>query len=160
MRRDGKFSVSVLIGKIINIVVWRRRRKIFRLYIYKNQLFMFKKSLSNIPSFIAGDKTIIKEFVHPKNDVVDLNYSLAHAIVEVGEASEPHILTKSSELYVILSGEGELFIEKEVEILRGGDAALVPAGATQWIRNVGVVPLVFYVVVSPPWNEGQEVVFE
>ena len=121
---------------------------------------MFKKSLSNIPSFIAGDKTIIKEFVHSKNDVVDLNYSLAHATVEVGEACEPHILTKSSELYVILSGEGELFIEKEVETLRGGDAALVPAGATQWIRNVGVVPLVFYVVVSPPWNEGQEIVFE
>ena len=67
---------------------------------------MFKKSLSDIPSFIAGDKTIIKEFVHPKNDVVDVNYSLAHAMVEVGKASEPHILTKSSELYVVLEGEG------------------------------------------------------
>jgi mannose-6-phosphate isomerase-like protein (cupin superfamily) len=120
---------------------------------------MFKKSLSDIPSFIAGDKTIIKEFVHPKNDAVDLNYSLAHAVVEVGEASEPHILTKSSELYVILSGEGELFIEKEAAILRGGETALVPAGARQWIRNMGDVPLVFYVVVSPPWDEGQEVVF-
>jgi mannose-6-phosphate isomerase-like protein (cupin superfamily) len=120
---------------------------------------MFKKSLSDIPSFIAGDKTIIKEFVHPKNDAVDVNYSLAHAVVEVGQASEPHILHKSSELYVILSGEGELFIEKDAAILRGGDAALVPAGATQWIRNVGDVPLVFYVVVSPPWSEAQEEVF-
>ena len=120
---------------------------------------MFKKSLSEIPSFIAGDKTIIKEFVHPKNDVVDLNYSLAHAVVEVGKASEPHILQKSSELYVILSGEGELFVEKEAAILRGGETALVPAGATQWIRNVGDVPLAFYVIVSPPWDEGQEVVF-
>jgi mannose-6-phosphate isomerase-like protein (cupin superfamily) len=120
---------------------------------------MFKKSLSDIPSFIAGDKTIIKEFVHPKNDAVDVNYSLAHAVVEVGKASEPHILTKSSELYVILSGEGELFVEKEAVILRGGETALVPAGATQWIRNVGDVPLAFYVIVSPPWDEGQEVVF-
>lgn len=121
---------------------------------------MFKKSLSDIPSFIAGDKTIIKEFVHPKNDAVDLNYSLAHAVVEVGKASEPHILTKSSELYVILSGEGELFIENEAAILRGGEMALVPAGATQWIRNVGDVPLAFYVIVSPPWDEEQELVFE
>lgn len=121
---------------------------------------MFKKSLSDIPSFIAGDKTIIKEFVHPKNDAVDVNYSLAHATVEVGKASEPHILSKSSELYVILEGEGELFIEKEAAILRGGETALVPAGATQWIRNVGDVPLVFYVIVSPPWHEAEEVVFE
>ncbi len=121
---------------------------------------MFKKTLSDIPSFIAGDKTIIKEFVHPKNDAVDVNYSLAHAIVEVGQASEPHILTKSSELYVILEGKGELFIENESAILRGGDAALVPAGARQWIRNVGDVALVFYVIVSPPWSEAEEIVFE
>ena len=121
---------------------------------------MFKKSLSDITSFIAGDKTIIKEFVHPKNDAVDVNYSLAHAVVEVGQASEPHILSKSSELYVILEGEGELFIKNESAILRGGDTALVPAGATQWIRNVGAVPLAFYVIVSPPWDEAQETVFE
>ena len=121
---------------------------------------MFKKSLSDIASFIAGDKTIIKEFVHPKNDAVDVNYSLAHAVVEVGKASEPHILMKSSELYVILEGEGELFIENESEILRGGETALVPEGARQWIRNVGTVPLSFYVIVSPPWNESEEVVFE
>ena len=121
---------------------------------------MFKKSLSDITSFIAGDKKIINEFVHPKNDAVDVNYSLAHATVEVGQASEPHILSKSSELYVILEGEGELFIENESAILRGRETALVPAGATQWIRNVGAVPLVFYVIVSPPWNEAQEVVFE
>lgn len=121
---------------------------------------MFKKSLSEIDSFIAGDKTIIKEFVHPKNDAVDLNYSLAHCIVEIGKASEPHILTNSSELYVILSGEGEIFINEESEILRGGDAALVPAGATQWIRNVSDEPLVFYVIVSPPWKIEQEVVLD
>jgi mannose-6-phosphate isomerase-like protein (cupin superfamily) len=35
----------------------------------------------------------------------------------------------------------------------------LPAGAMQWIRNVGDVPLAFYVIVSPPWDEGQEVVF-
>ena len=121
---------------------------------------MFKKSLSDITSFIAGDKTIIKEFVHPKNDAVDVNYSLAHAIVEVGKASEPHVLNKSSELYVILEGEGELFIENESAILRGGETALVPVGARQWIRNMGRVPLSFYVIVSPPWDEGQEVVLE
>ena len=120
---------------------------------------MFVKNLEKIESFIAGDKTIIKEFVHPKNDGVDLNYSLAHAVVNVGEASEPHILHKSSELYVILAGVGELHVDSEVSILRGGEAALVPAAATQWIKNVGAVDLTFYVIVSPPWSEAEEEVF-
>ena len=120
---------------------------------------MFKKSLNDIPSFIAGDKTIIKEFVHPKNDVVDVSYSLAHAVVEVGQASEPHVLKSNSELYVILEGEGELFIGEERAILRGGDSALVPKGETQWIKNVGNVDLKFYVIVSPPWSAEEEEVF-
>jgi mannose-6-phosphate isomerase-like protein (cupin superfamily) len=120
---------------------------------------MFIKKLNAIPSFIAGDKTIIKEFVHPKNDEVVLNYSLAHAVVEVGQASEPHILHKSSELYVILEGVGELYVGNEVSILRGGEAVLVPAGEAQWIKNVGKVDLAFYVIVSPPWNEAEEEVF-
>lgn len=102
----------------------------------------------------------IKEFVHPKNDAMDVNYSLAHAVVEVGQASEPHILHKSSELYVILKGVGEIYMGEECEILRGGDAALVPQGVMQWIKNVGKTPLSFYVIVSPPWDEKQEEVFE
>ena len=121
---------------------------------------MFKKSLKDIPSFIAGDKTIIKELVHPKNDAVELPYSLAHAVVPVGEASLPHILTKSSELYVILEGEGELFIGEESEKVISGDTALVPAGVEQWIKNIGDKDLSFYVIVSPPWQEEEEVVRE
>ncbi len=119
---------------------------------------MFKKSLTEITPFIAGDKTIIKEFVHPKNDAVELAYSLAHAVVPVGESSLPHILTKNSELYVILEGEGELFIGEESGIVRKGDTALVPAGVEQWIKNTGDKELSFYVIVSPPWQEEEEVV--
>ena len=120
---------------------------------------MLKKSLKNISTFIAGDKTIIQEFIHPKNDGVDVQYSLAHAIVEVGKSSEPHILHQSSELYVILEGESILHVGEEAEILRGGDAALVPAGALQWIENIGNVNLKFYVIVSPPWRAEEEEIF-
>jgi mannose-6-phosphate isomerase-like protein (cupin superfamily) len=122
---------------------------------------MLKKSLKHIASFVAGDKTIIKEFIHPKNDAdADPHYSLAHATVGVGEASEPHILHTNSELYVILSGKGEIHIGDAVSILRGGDAVLVPKGVLQWIKNIGKVPLRFYVIVSPPWQEEDEEVFE
>ncbi len=118
---------------------------------------MLKKSLNQIPSFVAGDKTIIKEFIHPNNDPdADPHYSLAHATIEIEEASEPHILHNNSELYIILSGEGEIHIGKEVSILRGGDAALVPKGVLQWVKNIGKTPLRFYVIVSPPWQAEDE----
>jgi mannose-6-phosphate isomerase-like protein (cupin superfamily) len=117
---------------------------------------MFIKKLNEIPSFVAGDKTIIKEYAHPKNDPIDLNYSLAHAEVSVGEKSEPHILHNNSELYVILEGVGRLYIGSESAILRGGEAALVPKGEKQWIENIGDIPLCFYVIVSPPWQEETE----
>lgn len=120
---------------------------------------MFKKSLKDIPSFVAGDKTLIQEFVHPKNDNVDLAYSLAHAIVTVGESSEPHILKTNSELYIILEGEGEIYIGDDKAILRGGDTALVPKGVMQWIKNIGEVDLKFYVIVSPPWSAEEEDIY-
>jgi mannose-6-phosphate isomerase-like protein (cupin superfamily) len=96
--------------------------------------------------------------MHPKNDGTQVppQYSLAHAIVEVGQASEPHILHKSSELYIILEGKGEIFIGDEKAFVCANDIALVPAGVMQWIRNTGAVPLVFYVIVSPPWRESEE----
>ncbi len=122
---------------------------------------MFHKRFNEVSAFIAGDKTIIKELLHPKNDadVSDSNYSLAYAEVLIGEASLPHILHQSSELYYILQGEGLLFIDEESVLLEKNDFALVPKGANQWIKNTGNQALQFLVIVSPPWNEGQEEVF-
>ena len=54
---------------------------------------------------------------------------------------------------------GEIHIGEQAQILRGGDAALVPKGVVQWIKNIGKTPLTFYVIVSPPWDEKQEEVF-
>lgn len=121
---------------------------------------MLKKTISDVPSFTAGDLTIIREMLHPKNDgdAAPSAYSLAFAELPVGAASVPHVLRTSSELYIILNGEAEIFIADKAEILRGGDIALVPAGARQFVRNMGRETLRFYVVVSPPWSEAEEVI--
>ena len=37
-----------------------------------------------------------------------------------------------------------------------GDTVFIPAGANQWIENVGEVDLVFLAMVSPPWSEETE----
>jgi len=117
---------------------------------------MLLKKLKDIPQFTAGDKTILREVLHPKNDAIEMNYSIAHAIVLVGEKSLPHILHGRSEVYYILSGMGEVHINEERQVMEKGDTVFIPAGACQWIENVGEVDLVFLAMVSPPWSEESE----
>ena len=118
---------------------------------------MIKKSVSDIPFFLAGDKTHLQEVIHPKNDQVQLGYSLARAYVEVGTSSLPHSLAES-ELYYFLQGNGELFIEDEKHVIQRGDVVLVPSGAKQYVRNTGTNKLEFLCIVSPPWTpEGEEI---
>ena len=119
---------------------------------------MIKKSLQDSPQFVAGDKTLLREILHPKNEGIELSFSLAHAQILPGARSEPHVLTKSSETYYILSGTGTGHIDGTAYDLAKDDLLLVPAGAEQWVQNTGSEPLVFLCVVSPPWSEAEEVV--
>lgn len=121
------------------------------------KLLMLIKSLSAVEAFRAGDGTWLREIIHPRNDGVDLPYSLAWASLQSGEASLPHVLT-NEELYLFLEGEGAFFLEAESRPVSKGDVLLVPAGARQYLKNTGPGPLEFFCLVSPPWSEeGEEV---
>ena len=113
---------------------------------------MFVKKTSDCVVFIANDGCKIRELLHPKNDPVDLPYSLALATVDVGRKSYQHKL-QQSEIYYILQGCGRMFIEKEENEVVAGDVIVIPAEALQWIENIGKEPLVFAAIVSPPWTE-------
>ncbi|MCR9290105.1 MAG: cupin domain-containing protein [Bacteroidetes bacterium] len=115
-----------------------------------------KKSLSEIVEFLAGDHTILKEVLHPKNDAIDLPYSLAYAKIEIGKKSLPHRLTKSSELYYFLEGEGTISIDGQSQKIKKSDIVLVPKNAEQAVENLGNCDLEFLCIVSPPWNELEE----
>ncbi len=67
---------------------------------------MLIKDLKNCEDFIAGDKTVLRELLHPdKMPSAAFRYSLAHTTVKPGESSMPHAL-EMSETYYILEGEG------------------------------------------------------
>jgi len=112
---------------------------------------MFVKTMREAPSFTASDATTIREVLHPKNEAVDLPYSLAHASLDPGAASLPHVLGRRSEVYVILEGEGTAFVGEESRRVAAGDMVWIPAGAKQYIRNEGEGPLHFLCIVAPPW---------
>lgn len=102
------------------------------------------------------DETTLCELLHPANEEVDLGCSIAHAILEPGESSLPHKLSKSVEIYYILEGKGVMHINEEEENVQSGQAIYVPPNAPQWIENVGNNELKFLCIVTPPWNEDDE----
>lgn len=114
------------------------------------------KNIEELTAFSAGDDTILKEVWHSKNDGIDLPYSLAHAYLDEGHASLPHILHKSEETYIFLSGSGEIIIDDQVLNVKTGSTVIVPKGANQYVKNTGSERLVFLCIVSPPWNEEEE----
>jgi mannose-6-phosphate isomerase-like protein (cupin superfamily) len=109
--------------------------------------------------FTAGDGTLLREILHPDKQPIDLRYSLAHAIVAPHETSYAHSL-KTSEVYYILRGVGEMHIDDEVQQVGVGDTVYIPPEAKQFIRNVGDEPLVFLCIVDPAWRKEDETVYE
>ncbi|MGE0484349.1 MAG: cupin domain-containing protein [Gammaproteobacteria bacterium] len=113
---------------------------------------MFVKSLSDCPPLVANDGCMLRELLHPKNDPIALPYSLAIAEVAVGEHSYRHRLAQD-EVYYVIEGRGLMHVDDTTREVVVGDAIFIPAGAVQWIENLGAGTLRFMAVVSPPWRE-------
>jgi mannose-6-phosphate isomerase-like protein (cupin superfamily) len=120
---------------------------------------MLVRKLLSCEVFVAVDRTLLRELLHPDKQPIDLRYSLAHATVAPGDISTPHAL-RTSEVYYILSGAGEMHINDEVQRVEPGDAVYIPPNARQFIHNIGSEPLVFLCIVDPAWRLEDEIVFE
>jgi mannose-6-phosphate isomerase-like protein (cupin superfamily) len=116
---------------------------------------MLIQKLNQCPEFVAGDGTLLRELLHPDKQPIALRYSLAHAIVPIGQTSIPHAL-KTTEVYYILSGKGEMHINEETQTVEPGDAIYIPPNARQFIRNCGEEPLIFVCMVDPAWRKEDE----
>jgi len=118
---------------------------------------MLIKHLTDCPQFIAGDSTHLRELLRPDKDDAAIRYSLAHALVPAGGTSVKHKL-KSSEVYYIMQGEGEMHIDGETANVGPGDTIYIPPNAIQYIRNTGKDDLIFLCVVDPCWKiEDEEI---
>ncbi|HEY9654896.1 MAG TPA: cupin domain-containing protein [Crinalium sp.] len=119
---------------------------------------MLIQKLSECPEFTAGDGTLLRELLHPDKQAIALRYSLAHAIVPVGQTSLSHTLT-TSEVYYILSGQGEMHIDNECQAVEPGDTVYIPPNAKQFIHNNGTELLVFICLVDPAWRKEDETIY-
>jgi mannose-6-phosphate isomerase-like protein (cupin superfamily) len=120
---------------------------------------MFIKDLKKCEEIIAGDNTTLRELLNPLKENILIRYSLAHAKVKPGDISYAHRL-KSSEVYYILEGEGEVYIDSEKEKVSAGQAIYIPPNSIQRIKNTGISDLVFLCIVDPAWKPEDEEVVE
>ena len=104
------------------------------------------------------DRSLLCELLHPDKvpGAEGLGCSVAHAIVPPGESTLPHVLGRSTELYYVLGGTGEMHIDDGHAPVREGQIVLIPPGSRQYIRNTGDSDLVFLCIVAPKWQADDE----
>ena len=126
---------------------------------------MYIKDLKDCAEFMAGDNTILREILHPAkiethcNVLLQLRYSLAHAVLKPGKKSQPHKL-KTSEVYYILQGKGLMHIENELKEVQSGQTIYIPPNAVQFIQNIGNEDLKFLCIVDPAWKKEDEEIID
>jgi mannose-6-phosphate isomerase-like protein (cupin superfamily) len=116
------------------------------------------KSLADCTEILAGDKTILRELLHPGRDAATIGYSLAYAKLTQGTASLPHRM-KTSEVYYFISGRGRMHVDGKSAAVGATQTVYVPPGALQYVENTGAEDLVFLCIVDPAWRaEDEEVI--
>jgi mannose-6-phosphate isomerase-like protein (cupin superfamily) len=118
---------------------------------------MLVTSLLKCPEFVAGDKTLLRELLHPSKQPVSILYSLAHARLVPGQVSLKHRL-RASEVYYILKGRGQMHVDDESRAVEPGDVIYIPPQALQHIESLGPDELEFLCIVDPAWRPDDEVI--
>ncbi len=102
---------------------------------------------------------ILNPYLTPERCYIAENYSdkdvsIAVAKVKPGVTTKAHHLKGIQEIYIITAGEGEVaFSGLEPTKVSVGDVIVIPAGASQKIKNTGNTDLVFYCVCTPRFME-------
>ena len=79
--------------------------------------------------------------------------SIALARVKPGVTTSAHHLVDVDEIYIIISGEGQVDVGdlKSTRVI-AGDLIVIPADASQRISNIGETDLVFYCICTPKFT--------
>jgi mannose-6-phosphate isomerase-like protein (cupin superfamily) len=113
------------------------------------------KKLKDCAEIPAGDRTRLRELLHPARDAVAIRCSLAVAWLAPGKQSQAHRL-KTAEVYYLVRGCGAMHIGNEEAKVETGDAVYIPPGSVQWLENTGKEEIEFICIVDPAWRPEDE----
>ncbi|AKB28493.1 hypothetical protein MSSIT_1774 [Methanosarcina siciliae T4/M] len=123
--------------------------------------YILCKNLTECPYLEEPGNIRVAEMLNPEDTDknLDLNYSIAHSVIEPGENIAPHMM-KNPEVHYILEGEGILYIDGIPVELQPDQLIYIPAGAIQTTYNTGNITLKFLAIDQPGWSEKNTEVFE
>jgi len=116
---------------------------------------MFIKKLKDCKETTAGDRTRLRELLHPDHDPAEIRYSLAVAWLAPGARSQAHRL-KTVEVYYLVRGSGVMHVGDETAEVATGDAIYIPPDSLQWLENTGKDEVEFVCIVDPAWRPEDE----
>lgn len=110
-----------------------------------------KNSIENTAAYITRDQSEIRELLHPSQHPVK-NQSLAEARVSPGQVTSRHYHEKTEEIYFILEGSGQMFLDDESFDVQRGDSILIKPGQHHCIKNTGQQVLHFLCSCAPAYQ--------
>src|SRR4051812_13132431 len=103
-------------------------------------------AIARAEPFATKDGSTIRELHH--TDV----QSLAEATLEPDQATERHYHRLTEEIYLVTKGSGMLEVDGERQMVRPGDAILIPPGAWHTLENNGTSELRILCCCAPPYS--------
>ncbi len=115
---------------------------------------MFMLHVESLPKVVAPDSTIIRELLNPSilGSESNVQYSLAHGTILIGEKTTRHRLRSSSEVYFVLAGRARISVNDDEVEVESGSLVYVPPKAMQYVENIGDSDLQYLVICNPPWT--------
>ena len=117
------------------------------------------KKLQDIEVLDGGEGTKIRQIFQPHNTLNGIRYSISHSELKPGKKSKLHKM-KTSEVYYILEGEGNLQIDDAIFKVLKDHAIYIPPHSKQFIENTGKNELKFLCIVDPAWKLEDETVLD
>ena len=108
---------------------------------------MKRVSLGSVEAFTTKDGSTIRELHHTELQ------SLAEATLEPDEATARHYHRLTEEIYFVIKGSGRMEVDGATQIVRRGDAILIPAGAWHSLENNGNSELRILCCCAPPYSD-------
>ena len=107
--------------------------------------------------FVAQDNAIVREIISHRNSSIK-NISLAEVTIPPGTSVFEHYHIKTEELYYIIAGEGQMFIEGKDRIVKVGDAVVILPRQRHKIKNQGETDLVILVMCVPGYEDEDQII--
>jgi mannose-6-phosphate isomerase-like protein (cupin superfamily) len=113
---------------------------------------MEKVRLEQREPFITADGSSIRELVGiPSGNASQ--QSVAEATVPPGGETVEHYHRTTEEVYLFLSGAGQMRLGDEEAGVRAGDTVVIPPGTRHKLWNSGPEPLVLLCSCAPPYRD-------